>query len=50
MAYNSSEPIILELSAPFAIITLNIPAKKNAMDITLYKRLSSILQVSTALV
>lgn len=46
-SYNDSEPIILDLSSPpFAIITLNIPQKKNAMDILLYKKLSSILQVS----
>ncbi|ORY89414.1 ClpP/crotonase-like domain-containing protein [Leucosporidium creatinivorum] len=45
MAYNSTEPIILDLSQPpFAIITLNIPAKKNALDGHLYKKLSAMLQ------
>lgn len=49
-SYNSSEPIILDLSHPgYAILTLNAPHKKNAMDITVYKQLSSMLQVSSRL-
>ncbi|GAA5875655.1 hypothetical protein JCM1840_003165 [Sporobolomyces johnsonii] len=40
----SSEPMLLEVRAPFAIITFNTPHKKNAMDTTLYKKLSSLLQ------
>ncbi|KAM0791365.1 hypothetical protein ACM66B_005830 [Microbotryomycetes sp. NB124-2] len=42
--YITDEPIILEFQAPFAIVTLNIPKKLNAMDSALYKRLSAILQ------
>lgn len=36
--------MLLEIRAPYAIITFNTPAKKNAMDVVLYKRLSSLLQ------
>ncbi|CEQ39660.1 SPOSA6832_01195, partial [Sporobolomyces salmonicolor] len=36
--------MLLEVRAPFAIITFNTPEKKNAMDTTLYKKLSSLLQ------
>ncbi|BGO99782.1 3,2-trans-enoyl-CoA isomerase [Rhodotorula toruloides] len=39
-----ADAILVEIQAPFAIITLNQPQKKNALDSTLYKRLSSILQ------
>ncbi|GAA5874475.1 hypothetical protein JCM16303_005864 [Sporobolomyces ruberrimus] len=40
----SSGPMLLEIRAPYAIITFNTPEKKNAMDVVLYKRLSSLLQ------
>ncbi|GAA6001357.1 hypothetical protein JCM10207_006623 [Rhodosporidiobolus poonsookiae] len=36
--------ILLEIQAPFAIITFNQPHKKNALDSSLYKRLSSLLR------
>ncbi|BGP32224.1 hypothetical protein JCM10296v2_004004 [Rhodotorula toruloides] len=39
-----ADAILVEIQAPFAIVTLNQPQKKNALDSTLYKRLSSILQ------
>ncbi|GAA5850385.1 hypothetical protein JCM8547_001856 [Rhodosporidiobolus lusitaniae] len=39
-----SDAILLEFQPPFAIITFNQPQKKNALDSTLYQRLSSILQ------
>ena len=45
-ASTSTEDIILDLSqAPFAIITFNMPSKKNAMNGQQYKRLSQLLQV-----
>ncbi|GAA6042097.1 hypothetical protein JCM8097_003108 [Rhodosporidiobolus ruineniae] len=40
----SDDRILLELQPPFAIITFNQPQKKNALDSSLYKRLSSLLQ------
>ncbi|GAA5912078.1 hypothetical protein JCM8208_001019, partial [Rhodotorula glutinis] len=40
----SSDALLLEIRAPYAIITLNQPKKKNALDATLYKRLSALLQ------
>jgi len=40
----SNDAILLEIRAPYAIITLNQPQKKNALDSTLYKRLSALLQ------
>jgi hypothetical protein len=48
--YNSSEAIILEFQPPFAILTLNQPQKKNALSLELYKRLSTLLQVSRNLI
>ncbi|SCZ88340.1 BZ3500_MvSof-1268-A1-R1_Chr2-1g04346 [Microbotryum saponariae] len=41
---SSSEPILLDIKGPYAIITLNQPAKKNALDLVLYKRLSTLIQ------
>ncbi|GAA6003769.1 enoyl-CoA hydratase/isomerase family protein [Rhodotorula paludigena] len=38
------DAILLDFKPPFAIITLNQPKKKNALDLHLYKRLSSILK------
>ncbi|GAA5894409.1 enoyl-CoA hydratase/isomerase family protein [Sporobolomyces salmoneus] len=40
----STDTMLLEIRAPFAVITFNTPAKKNAMDTILYKRLSALLQ------
>ncbi|GAA5825904.1 hypothetical protein JCM5353_004548 [Sporobolomyces roseus] len=40
----SSDNMLLEIRAPYAIITFNTPEKKNAMDVVLYKRLSALLQ------
>ncbi|BGP40194.1 hypothetical protein JCM10450v2_004173 [Rhodotorula kratochvilovae] len=40
----ATDAILVEIKAPFAIITFNQPKKKNALDATLYKRLSAILQ------
>ncbi|GAA5820119.1 hypothetical protein JCM11251_005488 [Rhodosporidiobolus azoricus] len=39
-----SDAILLEVRPPFAVITFNQPQKKNALDSSLYKRLSSLLQ------
>ncbi|GAA5838842.1 hypothetical protein JCM3766R1_004225 [Sporobolomyces carnicolor] len=41
---DKNSDMLLEVRAPFAIITFNTPAKKNAMDVILYKRLSSLLR------
>lgn len=44
--HNSTENIILDLSnPPFAVVTLNMPKKKNALNGAEYKKLSSLLQV-----
>ncbi|GAA6020219.1 hypothetical protein JCM11491_003852 [Sporobolomyces phaffii] len=40
----ATDPMLLEIRAPYAIITFNTPEKKNAMDVVLYKRLSTLLQ------
>lgn len=43
---SSNESILLEFNPPYATITLNLPHKKNALDIVGYKKLASMLNVS----
>ncbi|GAA6061371.1 hypothetical protein JCM10212_005825 [Sporobolomyces blumeae] len=43
MPPTAAEAMLLEVRAPYAVITFNNPAKKNAMDTALYKRLSLLL-------
>jgi len=48
MAFTSTEPLTLEVTDGFAVITINQPKKKNALDIVGYKALASLVEAVDA--